>query len=241
MGSLFLALVVALGLGGVAPGTDLKDVHDPVEVVRCDSLTVYYPRFRRMDLATGSMPQKSDSTVIFCCAAAFTGEKLTTFKHSNIAGHHVSGGTFYEGFHCGPNNGVFTWTPNGGWNYFNFSHKNSRPPLKKAAEQGGMGFCQSLLFHNGKQFKGCFKADRPNRYRALCEIGGRLCIVDCARSLPFGSFLAGLRKLGVRNAIYCDMGRGWNYSWYRLPDGSVREIFPTPGRFTTNWIVFYGE
>ena len=129
MGSLFLALVVALGLGGVAPGTDLKDVHDPVEVVRCDSLTVYYPRFRRMDLATGSMPQKSDSTVIFCCAAAFTGEKLTTFKHSNIAGHHVSGGTFYEGFHCGPNNGVFTWTPTGGWNYFNFSHKNSRPPL----------------------------------------------------------------------------------------------------------------
>ena len=104
-----------------------------------------------------------------------------------------------------------------------------------------MGFCQSLLFHNGKQFKGCFKADRPNRYRALCEIDGRLCIVDCARSLPFGSFLAGLRKLGVRNAIYCDMGRGWNYSWYRLPDGSVREIFPTPGRFTTNWIVFYGE
>ena len=150
MGSLFLVLVVALGLGGVAPGTDLKNVHDPVEVVRCDSLTVYYPRFRRMDLATGSMPQKSDSTVIFCCAAAFTGEKLTTFKHSNIAGHHVSGGTFYEGFHCGPNNGVFTWTPTGGWNYFNFSHKNSRPPLKKAAEQGGMGFCQSLLFHNGQ-------------------------------------------------------------------------------------------
>ena len=234
-----LLLLAVTSLGSPGASAQNRSVSSPVEVVRCDSLTVYYPRFSRMDLATGSMPSKTDSTVIFCCAAAFTGEKLPTFKHSNIAGHHVSGGQFHEGFHCGPNNGVFTWTPAKGARYYNFSHQNSRPPLKEAAGQGGMGFCQSLLYYNGKRFKGCFKADRANRYRALCEIGGRLCIVDCARNLPFGSFMDGLKALGVRNAVYCDMGRGWNYSWYRDAAGTVHELFPTPGRYTTNWIVFY--
>lgn len=51
--------------------------------------------------------------------------------------------------------------------------------------------------------------------------------------------LAVLLVIGILFAIYCDMGTGWNYSWYRLPDGSVVEIFPTKGRYTTNWITFY--
>ena len=117
-----------------------------VNVVPCDSLTVYYPHFTRIDLVTGTMPSKSDEKVIFCCAGSFTGERLTSFKHSNIAGDHVSGGTFHKGYKCGP-----------------------------------------------------------------------------------------------YNALYCDMGRGWNYSWYRKEDGSVKELFPTPGKYTTNWITFYRE
>lgn len=177
-----------------------------VTIENHDSLTVYYPDFTRIDLVTGQMPSKDEKTVVFCCAAAFTGEKLKTFKHSNIAGHHVSGGEYYEGFRCGPNNGVFTWSKSGGWQFYNFSHNNSVAPLKAVAEKGGMGFCQSLLFHNKKQFKGCFKPNKFNQYRALCEIDGRLCVVDCAQSLPFGSFMEGLRKLGVKDAIYCDMG-----------------------------------
>ena len=211
-----------------------------VTIERHDSVTVYYPNYSRIDLATGTMPSTSDNSIIFLCSGAFTGERLDEFKHSNIAGHHVSSGKFYQGYKCGPNNGVFTWSPKKGWRFFNYSHKNSEPPLKTAAQEGGMGYCQSLLFHNGKQFKGCFKADLPNQYRALCEIDGKLCIVDCARSLPFGSFLSALKKLGVKNAIYCDMG-GWNYSWYRQDDGKVKELFSGPNKYATNWIVFYGD
>ena len=222
-------------------GTPKPRKTDPVRIERHDSLTVYYPDYTRIDLATRVMPSKSEKEVIFVCAAAFTGERLKEFRHSNIAGNHVSGGEYHQGFKCGPNNGVFTWSVSGGWKFYNYSHKNSVAPLKAVAEKGGMGFCQSLLFHNGKQFKGCFKPDRANQYRALCEIGGKLCIVDCARSLPFGSFMEGLRKLRVRNAVYCDMGYGWNYSWYRTSEGSVKEIFSNPGQYTTNWVVFYRE
>lgn len=214
---------------------------EPVRVERHDSLTVYYPDFTRIDLVTGKMPSKSEKEVIFVCAAAFTGERLKEFRHSNIAGNHVSAGEYFSGFKCGPNNGVFTWCTKTGWHFYNYGHQNSVTPLKAIAKEGGMGFCQSMLFNNGKQFKGCFKPDRANQYRALCEIGGKLCIVDCARSLPFGSFMDGLRKLGVKNAVYCDMGYGWNYSWFRKADGSVKEIFTSPGQYTTNWVVFYRE
>ena len=210
-----------------------------VTVEKHDSLTVYYPHFSRIDLVTETMPSKSEKDVIFVCAASFTGQLLNEFKHSNIAGHHVSSGTFYSGYKCAFYNGVFTWSPKSGWHFYNYSHKNSEPPLRTAAKQGGMGFCQNMLFHKGKRFKGCQKPDEKNRYRALCDIDGKLCIVDCARSLPFGSFMDGLKKLGVKNAMYCDMGTGWNYSWYRKDNGTVQELFNLPSRHTTNWLVFY--
>lgn len=212
-----------------------------VEVESRDSLVIYTPDFKRIDLVTGTMPSKSEEDVILCFEAAFTGELLDEFKHSNIAGHHVSGGVFYKGYKCGPNNGVFTWDHKTGWRFYNYGHANSESVLKDVAAKGGMGFCQSLLFHEGKRFKGCFKASSVNQYRALCELNGELCIIDCSRPLTFGSFMDGLQALGVANAIYCDMGYGWNYSWYRQDDGTVREIFSSPGKYTTNWVTFYGK
>lgn len=212
-----------------------------VTVERHDSLTVYYPNYTRIDLATGTIPSTSDKSIIFLCSGAFTAQTLDEFKHSNIEGHHVSSGKFYQGHYCKANNGVFTWSAKTGGRFFHYTHKNSEAPLKTAAKEGGMGFCQGLLFHNGKQLKGCFKANAVHRYRALCEIGGRLCIVDCARSLRFDCFMAALKKLGVKNAIYCDMG-GWDYSWYRQDDGKVNILFSTsPSEYATNWVVFYSD
>lgn len=212
-----------------------------VEIEEKGDLTIYYPNFTRIDLATGTMPSKSESDVIFCCAAAFTGQRLNQFDHSNIAGHHVSGGTFFEGYKAGTNNGVFTWSRKSGWHFYNYSHKNSVTPLQKAAVEGGMGFGQSMLFCNGDRFKGCFKPGRREHYRALCELDGRICIIDCAQTLTFGEFLDGLESLSVKNAMYCDMGTGWNYSWYRKDDGTVQDLFPVKGQYATNWIVFYND
>lgn len=210
-----------------------------VKVENHGNLICYYPDFSRIDLVVENMPEKTDEDVIFCCEAAFTGELLDEFKHKNIAGHHVCSGVFYEGYHCGPNNGVFTWSKADGWKFYNNGHKNSVAPLKAVAQKGGMGFCQSLLFYNGTQFTGCFKKEKENQYRALCEVDNKLCIIDCAISMPFGDFLSGLKALGVKNAIYCDMGWGWNYSWYRKGDGSVKELFTPRGEYTTNWLTFY--
>lgn len=75
-------------------------------------LIIYYPQYSNIDLACGQMPQKKDNDVLFCCEAAFTGELLKEFKHSNIAGHHVSGGMFYRGYKCKPNTGGFVFYNN---------------------------------------------------------------------------------------------------------------------------------
>ncbi|MBP3892824.1 MAG: hypothetical protein J6D34_02155 [Atopobiaceae bacterium] len=47
-----------------------------------------------------------------------------------------------------------------------------------------------------------------------------------------------LKKFGVSDAIYCDMGSGWNYSWYRDTDGRPRTIIGMLWPFSQNWLVF---
>ncbi len=219
---------------------DLKmPVRKSVEVIQNDDLTYYFPSFERIDLVTGVMPDKSDKDVLFVCEAAFTGQLLEEFNHFNIAGHHVSGGSFYKGYKCGPNNGCFTWDKKSGWHFSKESHASSETPLRKAARNGGMGFCQNLIIDKGVVGTYCFKKEQVNRYRALCELDGKLCVIDCAQPMAYGDFVSKLKTRGVSYALYCDMGTGWNYSWYRDENGDVVEIFPTPGKYTTNWIAFY--
>jgi hypothetical protein len=47
-----------------------------------------------------------------------------------------------------------------------------------------------------------------------------------------------LHRLGVTNALYMDMGAGWNYSWLRDAAGGVITLFGLPVPWSHNWIVF---
>ena len=85
---------------------------DVMRIETTNDLTIYYPQYSDIDLACGKMPEKTETNVLFCCEAAFTGELLKEFKHSNIAGHHVSGGKFYRGYKCKPNTGCFVFYQN---------------------------------------------------------------------------------------------------------------------------------
>lgn len=207
-----------------------------VDVESFDSLTVYSPLFDSIELAVGTMPAATDSSVIFCCAAAFTAQLLNEFSHKNIVGSHVCAGTLYNNGIGASLYGAFVWSKQGGWKFV--SHNDITAELERTAANGGMGFCQNLFIHNATPCQSIFRDASVNRYRALCEIDGRLCIIDCSVRMPFISFKNALLAIGVSEAIYCDMGAGWNYSWYRMDDGSVKELFPTPGHYTTNWITF---
>ena len=79
---------------------------------------------------------------------------------------------------------------------------------------------------------------RARCYRTLAELNGNLCIIDSVNMLRFEEFMEELHRLGVTNALYMDMGAGWNYSWYRNAVGRVVTLFGLPVPWSHNWVVF---
>lgn len=207
----------------------------PVGIVDTCMLRIYYPNYSRIDLACGEMPKKEDESVIMLAEAAFTGELINTFQHSNIAGDHVSDGTRHKGYSCKRNNGAFVWYNDKAV----FLHKNYSPAFDKAAENGGCGFAQEMMIHNGKEVAHTRSDDNTNEFRALCLIEDKVAIADSKGYMPFGDFIDNLLKAGATEALYLDMGPGWNYSWYRDENGNPVEIHSTPTEYATNWITFY--
>ena len=208
------------------------------EVVQTEHLTFYYPDFTSIDLATGSMPAASDKKVDFCCEAAFTGQRLASFTHTNIADDHVCQGKWHKGYNCRANTGAFVW----GGGKWRFMKKTDFLKSKPACQ---MAFCQYLIILGGQQ-QPMWQLLRKNRtrYRALCEKGGKLCLVESKKVVTLEFFVKCLMESHVDNAIYLDMGAGWNYAWYRDGASTIKEVFPeskqaSDYKYRTNWVTFY--
>lgn len=206
-----------------------------VERVDTLGLMVLYPRFSSIDLVCGIEPQKSDSTVILFAEATYTGQCLKEFNHNNIAGDHVSSGKCYKGYPCKRNTGAFVYHE-GAWQ---FCYKDYSNKMDEAASSGGAAFAQELIIYNGESVPTVRKDDNRNQFRALCDTQDkRLCIIESDSIISFGDFRKRLLQIDISNAIYLDMGPGWNYAWYRRGD-SVIELHPKTHNYCTNWITFY--
>lgn len=209
-----------------------------VTVETTENLNVYYPEYSRIDLVCGHMPKAAQKDVEFCCEAAFTGELLNEFKHSNIADNHICNGVMKKGYRCKTNTGGFVW----GKGKWKFMRKADFP---NDTNGWNMGFCQLLIIHNAEA-RPIGSKMRKNRtvYRALCEKNGKLCIIESKKVVTYEDFVKYLVEFKVKYALYLDMGSGWNYAWYRDKDGKVIERFPESKRspsykYRTNWITFY--
>ena len=247
-----LAIVCVSALMIACNGTGSREDGDMSGSVIIDTLPgvrIYTPQFSRIDLRCGTMPDTSERNVVFCAEAAFTHALLDTFSHSNIDGNHVSGGRWYEGATCIEtpervgNTGGFVWYDG----HFEFLPDTAAAEvaLRRAAEAGGMGFCQEYIIHEGR-YQPNTRTENPrfNRvemYRVLALIADTLRIVENTEPMHFSDFVPLLLKAGVMEALYMDMGAGWNHSWYRKADGTVHEIHPTDfkSQYCTNWITFY--
>lgn len=198
-----------------------------------DGLSIYYPKFVSVDLVCESYSPIEDKNAIFCCAASFTGETLPEFKHSNIAGNHVSGGKYEKGYSCKHNTGAFVWY-NGQWK---FLLKEYSAELKKAAASSGMGFGQNMIIHDGI-IQPLWRSN-SFQYRSLCELDGKLCIIQSKESVPYRQYVDMLKAAGVKHAIYLDMG-GWCHAWYRkFSQSDVSYINTAQHKYYTNWLTFY--
>ena len=209
-----------------------------VNVETTTNLNVYYPDYTKIDLVCGLMPKAEQKDVEFCCEAAFTGELLNEFKHSNIADNHVCNGEMKKGYRCKANAGGFVW----GKGKWKFIRKVDYPTT---ANGWNMGFCQLLIIKDGiVRAIGSKMKNNRNIYRALCEKDGKLCIIESKKVMTYEFFVKCLNTYKVTHALYLDMGRGWNYAWFRDEDGKVKEIFSesklAPSyTYRTNWITFY--
>lgn len=214
-------------------GTD-KPVLPNVEVIEPIRLRIYYPNYSRIDLVCDKMPEKTDSTVIFMASAAYTVKCKEQFSHDNIIGNHVSGGQQYGGAPSDTYRGAFIYYNNSP----KFIYNDWAKELRLAAENGGCGFAQDMMIHEGKEVDHWRESSSVNSFRALCLINGKVAIADSDGKTKFGDFISELLRACATEAIYLDMG-GWNYSWYRDNDGKAIEIHPTPNKYATNWITFY--
>ena len=170
------------------------------------NLNVYYPEYTKIDLVCEQMPKAAQKDVEFCCEAAFTGELLNEFKHSNIADNHICNGEMKKGYRCKANAGGFVW----GKGKWKFMRKADYPT---EANGWNMGFCQLLIIKDSAVRPiGAKMKNNRTIYRALCEKDGKLCIIESKKVMTYEFFVNCLSAYKVTHALYLDMCRGWNYA-----------------------------
>lgn len=206
-----------------------------VERVDTCGLLILRPKFSRVDLVCGTMPSQQDKHVLLCAEACFTGTLSHTFSHRNVAGDHISGGCYHKGFRCKRNTGAFIYA-NGRWT---FHHADYAPQMKSGARPGSAAFAQEMIIHRGKAVSTTRKNTNRNQFRALCQVNGHLCIAESQAITTFGDFKHALLQAGATEALYLDMGPGWNHAWYRPNPHTVTILHPRTHPYCTNWITFY--
>jgi hypothetical protein len=206
---------------------------DETVIYNTGTVYVFFPEYTSVDLVCKDRPSKSDKSITWCSGAAFQHTVSLSFDQENVEGDHAIKGTLYESPYNKDAFAAFVFS-NG---KFSFEFDDPSLAIKKAAEAGGSGFMQFGLIKNGEVVMN-FDRPRARCYRTLAELNGSLCIIDSVKMLHFDEFMTELQRLGVTNAVYMDMGAGWNYSWYRAVTGKVVTLFGLPVPWSHNWVVF---
>lgn len=189
-----------------------------------------------IDLVCNSIPAADNDSIAMAFAGAFTGTMWNT-GHGNVAGDHVSAGHRYRGYRCKRNTGAFTWTNADG---AGFHYQNYSAALDKAAKEGGMGFAQEMMIHQGKEVQTTRPHSNINQFRALClNHEGQITVMESHGKVTFGNFIKALLEVGVEEALYTDMGPGWNYCFYRQQQGLPTSfLHDVPQSRASNFVVF---
>ncbi|MBQ8067423.1 MAG: hypothetical protein IJ201_03620 [Solobacterium sp.] len=211
------------------------------EILPADRTTVYntgtvyviFPEYSNVELVCEKRPSKSDTSITWCSGAAFQHTISLGFIQENVEGDHAVNGTLYHSPYNHDEFAAFVFHDG----KYAFEFENPSEAIARAADAGGNGFMQFGLIKDGVTVTS-FRRLRARCYRALAELNGNLCIIDSANMMHFDGFMDELRRLGVTNALYLDMGAGWNYSWYRNASEKVITLFGLPVPWSHNWVVF---
>ncbi|MDO4187667.1 MAG: hypothetical protein Q4D29_01635 [Lachnospiraceae bacterium] len=202
-------------------------------IYKTDTFYVFFPEYSHVDLEYGIRPKKSDKSITWCSGAAFQHAIQLGFSDENIEGYHASKGVFSDSPYVKDSYGAVTFSDGN----FKFEFDDPKGAIKEAASRGGSGFMQYRILKDGELVNG-FNMPRVRSYRVIAELNGNLCIIDSIEMMHFDDFLIKLKELNVENALYMDMGAGWNYSWYRKTTGTPKTLFGLKVPWSHNWVVF---
>lgn len=189
----------------------------------------------KMDMVCGEIPSPENDSIVLAFAGAFTGTEFDK-GHVNVAGDHVAGGTRFKGYRCKRNTGAFTWSAKSGPQFF---YKDYSSALDRAAKEGGMGFAQEMMIHNGQKIPTTRPLGNKNVFRALClDSNNHLVLYESQGIVTFGNFIDALLSQGGKEALYTDMGQGWNYCFYRVnqSDKAPKYLHSTSLPYASNFI-----
>lgn len=196
------------------------------------------PETAYITMADSIIPEITDSTIALCVEAAFTGELLKEFKTTNVAGDYIIDGVFHRGYKCKANTG-FLYADKSIFTISSSEHRSEW--MEKAQNNRGSLFQQILIVQNGRSvYSGKpIKPLTPNIYRSACIMNdGNFAVIQSLQSLPLQEFINSLIKMGVSDALYLDMGSGWNYGWYRETlDAPANCLFDYRTLYQTNWLL----
>ena len=194
---------------------------------------VIFPEYSEVVHVSEHRPSRSDPSITWCSGAAFQHTVSLGFTHENVDGDHADSGVLYESPYNKDSFAAFVFAD--GQFAMEFDHPSEA--IRKAAEAGGSGFMQFGVIRDGKPVMN-IERPRARCYRVLAELNGNLCLIDSVHMTHFETFMEELLRLGVTNALYMDMGAGWNYSWLRNAQDRVVTLFGLPVPWSHNWIVF---
>ena len=201
-------------------------------VYKADDLYLIFPQYSEIRFVYDECPSMSDPELtMFVTSAFFRTEELTS-RHENVVGAHATDGVYYEGA-AQKNLSAFTFYD--GEAHFTLDDPDAA--VRTAAEHGGDGFEQFMAIWNGEITWNISAKHRC--YRVLAELNGRVCVIESESIMGYADFIAAVQALGVKTALYVDMGGKSSYSQYRNNDGKAVNLFGKRGEFVHSWVAFY--
>lgn len=211
------------------------------EVIRYKGLDIFYPQFDTIELrCTNIMVPCLHKDVTFALSGPNTLDKRLIPSHGRIVGWHVSDGKAYRDSKLIPKMGTFAYW-GGRYSFYErwLPEDELAKVLEEAAKEKGMVFQNYYWIINGEKSSLWFEnKERKYHFKALCDLEGRLCIIECREKAECERFKDLLMELGVKNAINLDTGLGWQNSWRRDSSGRSRILHFFPWPFGTNRIIF---
>jgi hypothetical protein len=207
--------------------------HYRMKIETTPALILYNITDCQLDLVCGTMPDVAQTEVTLCVAAAFTGKCLDEFAHSNILGPHISNGVLYEGYEEAGGYAIFVSLGTQKC----FIDLEDQKQLEEVAAANGMAFTQYWVVKNGEGYNPPRQTVKQEYYRCIAQKAGETFVIESKEVVPFDFFVKCLIEVGVENALYLDMGKGWNHSFYRDENGQAHILHPKTHEYCTNWLV----